>query len=89
MEPKNFLEKFYKNERVEMLSDGVFAIVVTLLILDLKVPELKDGHSPDALWEALWLLRNKFLSFILSFLFVINLWFSHNVLFRVLSGLTM
>lgn len=83
METKNFLEKFYKNERVEMLSDGVFAIVVTLLVLDLKIPELKESHAPNALWEALWLLRNKFLSFILSFLFVINLWFSHNVLFRV------
>ncbi|MFN8144266.1 MAG: TMEM175 family protein [Bacteroidia bacterium] len=83
MDHKNFLEKFYKNERVEMLSDGVFAIVVTLLILELRVPQLSESHSPDALWIELLKMKSKFISFILSFLFVINLWFSHNVLFRV------
>ena len=83
MDHKNFLERFYKNERVEMLSDGVFAIVVTLLILELRIPQLPEGHSPDALWIELIHMKPKLTSFVLSFLFVINLWFSHNVLFRV------
>ncbi len=31
--------------RIEAFSDGVYAIAITLLILDLKVPMTQDGHS--------------------------------------------
>ena len=68
MDHKNFLERFYKNERVEMLSDGVFAIVVTLLILELRIPQLPEGHSPDALWIELIHMKPKLTSFVLRFL---------------------
>ena len=39
--------------RIEAFSDGVFAIVVTLLVLDLKVPLLADHHSAGN-WAAGW-----------------------------------
>ncbi len=84
MEKHRFLEKFHRNDRVEMLSDGVFAIVVTLLILELRVPSISESASGSDLWMALLSMKNKFFGFILSFIFVINLWFSHNVLFKML-----
>ena len=37
--------------RIEAFSDGVYAIAITLLILDIKVPP--DAESNAALWEAL------------------------------------
>src|SRR4051794_30018567 len=83
MDNYRFLEKFHRNERVEMLSDGVFAIVVTLLVLDLHVPSLPEHATGHDLWLALLAMKNRFFSFVLSFVFVINLWFTHNVLFKL------
>lgn len=83
MEKHRFLEKFHRNERVEMLSDGVFAIVVTLLVLELRIPTLPEHATAADLWVALYAMKNKFIGFVLSFVFVINLWFSHNTLFKI------
>ena len=53
--------------RVEALSDGVFAIALTLLVLEIKVPEM-HVHSERELWNALLALSPKFLSYFLSFM---------------------
>ncbi len=53
--------------RVEALSDGVFAIALTLLVLEIKVPELHI-QSEAELWAALKTLAPKFLSYFLSFM---------------------
>ena len=39
--------------RLETLVDGVFAIAMTILVLEVKVPEIADGRSTDALLHAL------------------------------------
>ena len=83
MDKHRFLEKFHRNERVEMLSDGVFAIVVTLLVLELRVPSLPENAGASEMLTALFAMKNKFFGFVLSFVFVINLWFSHNILFKL------
>src|SRR5438270_12326955 len=83
MEKVHFLDRFHRNERLISLSDGVFAIVLTLLVLELRVPQLKDHNSAAALWEALTAIRSKLVSFLLSFLFVASVWFSHNQLFKL------
>ena len=53
--------------RIEALSDGVFAIALTLLVLDIKVPEI-HAHSDTELYHALLGLTPKFLSYFLSFM---------------------
>jgi uncharacterized membrane protein len=82
MEKNRFHESFHRNERLIMISDGVFAIVLTLLILELHVPSLIRETSANELWLALAAMKNKIFGFVLSFVFIINLWFSHNVLFK-------
>ena len=81
---KEFHEEFHKNERIVMFSDGVFAIVVTLLVLELRVPPITDELSSVELLTALIAMKQKFISFVLSFLFVVMLWVSHNIWFRTL-----
>ena len=80
-----FEERYHRNERVAAFSDGVFAIVVTLLVLELRVPPLHDAADPRELLAAISAMRGELFSFVLSFLFTVNLWVSHNLFFRVLE----
>ncbi|WP_118972775.1 TMEM175 family protein [Taibaiella koreensis] len=53
--------------RIEALSDGVFAIALTLLVLEIKVPE-RPVHSEAELFSLFLSLSPKFLSYFLSFM---------------------
>ena len=64
--------------RVEAFSDGVFAIVVTLLVLELKVPPIKDHASVAELAHQLVELLPKFLSWLISFIIVCKFWLNHH-----------
>jgi uncharacterized membrane protein len=57
--------------RLEAFSDGVLAIIITIMVLELKVPH-------EASWEALWQLRYTALSYLMSFLFVGIYWGNHH-----------
>lgn len=63
--------------RLDAYSDGVFAIIATLLVLELKVPHL-DVATPDAMWHALQSLWPKFFSFAVSFFIVTIFWVNHH-----------
>jgi uncharacterized membrane protein len=64
--------------RVKTFSDGVFAIIITLLVLDLHVPD----HEPGKLWDALADRWPAYVAFAVSFLYVGVLWLNHHALFR-------
>ncbi|MCW3121386.1 MAG: Integral rane protein [Flavipsychrobacter sp.] len=57
--------------RLEAFSDGVFAIIITIMILELKIP---DGTS----WEVIHPLLPKFLSYVLSFVYIAIYWNNHH-----------
>src|SRR5215470_2898196 len=64
--------------RIEAFSDGVFAIIVTLLVLELKVPHLQDHASARELAHQLVELMPKFLSWLISFIIVCKFWLNHH-----------
>lgn len=64
--------------RLEFLFDGVFAIAMTLLVLELKVPELVDRRSVQELAHGLAHDAPTFGSYLLSFTVLGALWFRHN-----------
>jgi uncharacterized membrane protein len=55
-------------ERVTALSDGVFAVAMTLLMLDLSVPAVEGVHSDADLWVALVKIAPSALAYFMSFL---------------------
>lgn len=67
----------YPRARLDALSDGIFAVAMTLLVLDLRLPE--DFHPKDAqeLAEALLELVSKFIPYALSFLVLGLRWLSN------------
>ncbi|MBI3313523.1 MAG: DUF1211 domain-containing protein [Candidatus Omnitrophica bacterium] len=65
------------NNRLEALSDGVFAIVLTLLILEIRVPHLED-HSHAALIVALGSVAPKIFSWLTSFFILMVFWVNHH-----------
>jgi uncharacterized membrane protein len=55
-------------ERLAALSDGVFAVAMTLLVLNLVVPEARGIHTEGDLWRALVALAPHLLTYVMSFL---------------------
>lgn len=74
--------------RLEFLADGIFAIAMTILVLELRVPEIADRHSPGELASALMHHRAAFASYVLSFLMLGIFWFNHNQHFRHFTHIT-
>ena len=77
----------FSKARIETFSDGVFAIIVTLLVLELKVPHIEEVKSPVELIKALISLAPKFLSWIISFLLVCVVWINHHRLLDQFKGI--
>ena len=72
-------------ERLLALSDGVVAIALTLLVLQIAVPavsSLKDPHSASELANALGKGGDAWISYAISFYVVIQFWVLHHQVFR-------
>ncbi len=67
--------------RLEAFSDGVLAIVITLLILDIKVPSGEHGHLGHALAEQ-W---PQYVAYLLSFFVVGIIWLNHHATVNLLA----
>jgi uncharacterized membrane protein len=67
--------------RLEAFSDGVIAIIITIMVLEMKAP-----HGTG--WEELKPLVPKFLSYALSFLFVAIYWVNHHHLLHTVKRVT-
>ena len=65
--------------RIEALADGVFAIVMTLLILEIKVPDLPRATGSADLTGALLVLWPKFLCYVISFVTLGVYWVAHHL----------
>lgn len=64
-------------QRIEALSDGVFAIAMTILVFDLKLPVTAALHTDGELLAALRELTPKFVSYFLSFMTLGIFWVGH------------
>jgi uncharacterized membrane protein len=78
----NELRKEFQLERLILFSDAVFAIAITLLVIEIKIPELsRDEVSDDHLLFKLGKLIPKFVGFLISFLLIGQYWTIHHRMF--------
>lgn len=73
-----------ETDRVEAFSDGVLAIVITLLVLEIDVPHVAH-HDDGAQWTALAGLVPEIAAWVISFAFVLIFWVAHHYLFDSLQ----
>ncbi len=74
--------------RLEAFSDGVIAIIITIMVFDLKVPELIAGFSSQDAWAALAHLLPKIGAYTLSFVVLGIMWLNHHALFDLIKHST-
>ncbi len=70
-----------EKNRLEAFSDGVIAIIITIMVLEIKVPDEATREALIRLWPA-------FISYVLSFLYVGIYWNNHHHLLRAASSIS-
>jgi uncharacterized membrane protein len=78
------LERGLTTTRVESLSDGVFAIVLTLMVFQIRVPDV----APDKLWRQLLHQAPEFYSYAVSFVLVGIYWVAHHNMYHLVKRST-
>jgi uncharacterized membrane protein len=68
--------------RIEALSDGIFAIVMTLLILELHVPSLPASAANVEVVAAIVALWPKFLTYVVAFVSLGVFWIAHHIMYH-------
>jgi len=67
--------------RLEAFSDGVIAIIITIMVLELKIPQGSD-------WASLQKLAPKFISYVISFVYIAIYWNNHHHLLHTVKHVT-
>ena len=73
-------------DRVVFFSDAVFAIAITILVLDIQVPDIPPDLVSRELPGRILDLGPKFLSYVISFLVLAVYWQAHHRVFRPIRG---
>jgi uncharacterized membrane protein len=69
-------------ERLEAFSDGVIAIAITLLVLQIRVPQASQG----GLWDSLLDQWPSYMAFVISFVVIGLMWVSHHTMFERIAS---
>jgi uncharacterized membrane protein len=73
------------NSRLEAFCDGVFAIALTLLIIDIKIPASTRIDTTQDFWLALRHLAPSIFAFLLSFAIILITWVNHHAAIRLVN----
>jgi TMEM175 potassium channel family protein len=69
-------------DRIVNFSDGVFAIVITLLVLDIRVPNIPEDLVSQGLTSRILALGPKYSSYVIGFVVIAIYWQAHHRVFR-------
>jgi len=85
MQPIHQKEPAHINHRLEMFCDGVYAIAITLLVLEIKVPPVEHVNSLPDVWRSVGQLWPSFLALILGFTTIFISWVNHHSFLALLD----
>lgn len=72
------MNRFFSKNRIEALTDGIFAIAMTILVLNIDVSKISEMVLQGGLDSALWEMFPIFYSYFLGFFLLAVLWLSQN-----------
>ena len=84
----NELKKEFQIERMILFSDAVFAIAITLMAIEIKVPVIEHDVTDKALLHSLAHLGLKFAGFLISFFIIGLYWTVHHRMFSFVENYT-
>jgi uncharacterized membrane protein len=84
MEPLNYT---FEKKRFEAFFDAIIAIILTILVLELHIPEGEHAEGADTRQQVAALLPS-FISYIGSFLLIVGIWLDHHILFLNIKKIT-
>lgn len=73
------------NSRLEAFCDGVFAIAITLLVIDIRIPSGENINITSDLWLALKHLLPSIFAFLLSFIIIFITWVNHHAALKLID----
>jgi uncharacterized membrane protein len=73
-----------QNSRLEAFCDGVFAIALTLLIIDIKIPSTIEINNTADFWLAIKHIAPNIFAFVLSFIIILITWVNHHNSFTLI-----
>ncbi|MBS1535149.1 MAG: DUF1211 domain-containing protein [Bacteroidetes bacterium] len=79
------IKREFQIERMILFSDAVFAIVITLMAIEIRIPEIKEELSQEVLLEELRNLFPVLLSYLVSFFFIGSIWYQHLKTFSLIK----
>lgn len=77
----------FDKKRFETFFDGIIAIILTILVLELKLPETEHAENLSTQQQLICLIP-MFVSYIGSFLLIVGIWLDHHLLFLNVQKLT-
>lgn len=77
----------FDKKRFEAFIDAIIAVIITILVLELKIPETDNTNGLNTRQQLAELIPS-FVSYIGSFLLIAGIWIDHHILFLNLKGIT-
>ena len=72
----------FQVERLAFFSDAVFAIVITLLIIEFKIPTVTKDSTLASVWEQIYHLKSHLFALLITFMLIVVYWSRHHLLFK-------
>jgi uncharacterized membrane protein len=79
------IKREFQIERMILFSDAVFAIVITLMAIEIRIPEIKEELNQEVLLHELKNLFPVLLSYLVSFFFIGSIWYQHLKIFSLIN----
>lgn len=79
------IKREFQLERMVLFSDAVFAIVITLMAIEIKIPESETRLAQEEFWHHIKMLIPTILAYVVSFFFIGITWYRHLQIFARLK----